>query len=65
MGAEAGTDGKHADPVMAAETMETRQDLVRMMEGAIAKAKQRKRRRPISHPPTKKRTKSRNATGAR
>jgi hypothetical protein len=51
--------------VMAAETMETKQDLVRLMEGAIAKAKQRKQRRPISHPTTKMRMRCRNATGVR
>jgi hypothetical protein len=50
---------------MAAETMETKQDLVRLMDGAIAKAKQRKQRRPISHPTTKMRMRCRNATGAR
>jgi hypothetical protein len=50
---------------MAAETMETKQDLVRLMEGAIAKAKQRKQRRPTSHPTTKMRMRCRNATGVR
>jgi len=50
---------------MAAETMETKQDLVRLLDVAIAKAKQRKQRRPRSHPTTKMRMKCRNASGAR
>jgi hypothetical protein len=51
--------------VMAAETMETKQDLVRLMEGAIAKAKGRKLRRATARPATKMRMKCRNAQGVR
>ena len=47
---------------MAAETMETKQDLVRLMEVAIAKAKGRRMRRVSDHPVTKKRVRHR-ATG--
>jgi len=43
--------------VMAAETMETKQALVRQLERAISKAKARKHRRPNAHPPTKMRQK--------
>ncbi len=50
---------------MAAETMETKQDLVRLMEGAIAKAKGRKLRRAAARPATKMRMKCRNAQGVR
>jgi hypothetical protein len=47
---------------MAAETMETKQDLVRLMDGAIAKAKERKWRKPAASAPTKKRVRCRNSS---
>lgn len=50
-----------AGGVMAAETMETKQDLVRLMEGAIAKAKGRKWRKPTVAAAVKKRVRCRNA----
>ena len=50
---------------MAAETMETKQALVRQLERAISKAKARKRRRPNAHPPTKMRHKCTSAANFR
>ena len=46
---------------MAAETMETKPDLVRLLNVAIAKASKSKWRRPHVHFTTKKRMKTRNS----
>ena len=54
-----------AGGVMAAETMETKQDLVRLLDGAIAKAKGRKWRKPTVAAAVKKRVRCRNAQGVR
>jgi len=50
---------------MAAETMETKQALVRQLDRAINKASKRKRRRPNAHPPTKMRMKCTSAANFR
>ena len=50
---------------MAAETMETKPDLIRLFDKAIAKAKKRKPRRSNAHPPTKMRMKCTSAANFR